>query len=355
MAASKYAGSGKKKLTAQVAFVGGCNVETLAAGVTMDSQSSNFQVLNPNGSDRTIVLPAEEPNDGLWFSFRNSGSAGNLVINDDAAATILTLNPGESGFVGCNGAAWAKVFEGTPALADFGSTGMKADVVAESTATVGVTVDGLLLKDGYVFALDNQGVKFGTGADIVGAWDGTRFSWTQAAANSEMRYGIDGAGIDQIWYGDTASANMTWDQSADKLIVNGAASIQGLRTSSSSAAAITTTRVLTLADAGGVFSVAQSSAYDVDVPDPTTGPGCRYVFYVTAPGAFNVTITCAGAATFVGTIVNDVTSVIPATGNTLTIASGVAALGDSIEIVSISTSLYLVRAVTSAAGGITVA
>ena len=68
-----------------------------------------------------------------------------------------------------------------------------------------------------------------------------------------------------------------------------------------------------------------------------------------------VRVSCGGAATFVGTIVNDVTSVLPATGSTLTFASGTAALGDNIEIVSISTSLYLVRAVSSAAGGITIA
>lgn len=278
--ASSYAGSGKKVLSAQVAYKGGINIETLAAGVTMDAQSSNLQVLDPDGSNRTIVLPAEETNDGLWFSFRNSGSTGNLVINNDAAATVLTLNPGESGTVGCDGSAWAKAFEGTPALADFGATGMKADVVAESTSAAGVTVDGLLIKDG---------------------------------------------------------------------------AIRGLQTVGSGAAAITTTRMMTLADAGGVFSVAQSSAYDIDLPSPTTGPGCRYVFHLTSPGAFNVTITVTGAAaTFVGTIVNDVTSVLPATGSTLTFATGAAALGDTIEIVSISTGLYLVRAVSSAAGGITV-
>lgn len=102
--------------------------------------------------------------------------------------------------------------------------------------------------------------------------------------------------------------------------------------------------------------MSQAAAYDIDLPSPTTGPGCRYVFYLTAPGANAVTITVTGAAaTFVGTIVNDVTSVIPATGATLTFGSSAAALGDTIEIISISTTLYLVRAVTSAASGITIA
>lgn len=132
--------------------------------------------------------------------------------------------------------------------------------------------------------------------------------------------------------------------------------VTGLRCVQGTAVAITGVTALTLKDAGGIFSVSQAAAYDIDLPSPTSGPGCRYLFYLTGPAANAVTITVAGAAaTFVGTIVNDVTSVIPATGSTLTFASGAAALGDTIEIISISTTLYLVRAVTSAAGGITIA
>lgn len=277
-----YRGTGKRKLSAQVAFDGGVESSTLTGAVTLTGKSANWQIMDPDGVDRTITLPATDlTNEGVVFGFRNSGTAGNLIIANAASSTILTLNPGESGAVGCNATpAWVRVFEATPALADFGSTGMKADVVAESTSAAGVTVDGLLIKD---------------------------------------------------------------------------AAIRGLQTVGSGAAAITTTRVMTLADAGGVFSVAQSSAYDIDLPSPTSGPGCRYLFYLTAPGAFNVTITVAGsAATFVGTIANDVTSVIPATGSTLTFATGASALGDTIEINSISTGLYHVRAISSAAGGITV-
>lgn len=70
---------------------------------------------------------------------------------------------------------------------------------------------------------DSVAVKFGTGADIVMSWDGTRMNITQAATNSEIRWGVDGAGIDQILYGDTASVNVTWDQSADSLIFNDSA------------------------------------------------------------------------------------------------------------------------------------
>lgn len=73
---------------------------------------------------------------------------------------------------------------------------------------------------------DSAKLRFGSGTqaggtdngDISFAWDGTDFDILQGTANSSFKWGIDGAGIDQVWYGDTASTNMTWDQSADSLI-----------------------------------------------------------------------------------------------------------------------------------------
>lgn len=129
----------------------------------------------------------------------------------------------------------------------------------------------------------------------------------------------------------------------------------GLRNVQSTAVAITGTTVLTLKDSGGVFTVSQGGAYDIDLPSPTSGAGCRYLFQLVGPANNDVTITVAGgAATFEGTIVNDVTSVLPATGATLTFENNVAALGDTIEAISTSTSKYLIRAVCSANGGITI-
>lgn len=129
----------------------------------------------------------------------------------------------------------------------------------------------------------------------------------------------------------------------------------GLRTSSVTATAIAGVTTIRLADSGGVFSVSQAAAYDIDLPSPTVGAGLKYEFFLGTAGANSVTITVAGgAATFIGTIVNDVTSVIPATGATLTFVAGTAALGDNIQIFSLATNLYAVRAVTSTAGGITI-
>jgi len=80
---------------------------------------------------------------------------------------------------------------------------------------------------------DNAKLIFGDGADreseTVGdlymAWDGTDFDITQAGTNSAINIGVDGAGMDFKLFGDTASAYLLWDQSADDLILSGAAGL----------------------------------------------------------------------------------------------------------------------------------
>jgi len=128
--------------------------------------------------------------------------------------------------------------------------------------------------------------------------------------------------------------------------------ITGLRTISNSATAITAARVLTASDSGGVFTVAQGANYTVTLPTPA-GAGVRFVLQLVSPGLFTITVIGTGC-TFEGTVVNDVTSVIVATGSGFTFVSGAAALGDNIEFISTSTTKYFARAVCSANGGIAV-
>lgn len=125
----------------------------------------------------------------------------------------------------------------------------------------------------------------------------------------------------------------------------------GLVPTTSGATAITTTRAVTRADSGGIFTVAQSSAYTITVATPVAA-GERYVFQCVSPGAFDVSIV-ATACTFEGTITIDA-STIPATGSTLKFASGAAVLGDNIELIATSTTKFFVRAISSGAGGITI-
>ncbi len=125
----------------------------------------------------------------------------------------------------------------------------------------------------------------------------------------------------------------------------------GARFGTTGATAITTTRAVTSGDGGGIFTVAQSSAYTITVAAPTAA-GQRHVFQCVAPGAFDVSLVATGC-TFEGTITIDAAT-IPATGSTLKFASGAAVLGDNIELISTSTSKFFVRAISSGAGGITI-
>ncbi len=63
----------------------------------------------------------------------------------------------------------------------------------------------------------------GTRTLNIGIGDGTDITTT--VVKGTLSVGVDDAGYDVVFYGDTASANMTWDTSADDLILNGAARI----------------------------------------------------------------------------------------------------------------------------------
>lgn len=212
--------------------------------------------------------------------------------------------------------------------------------------------------DYSVHGLDGVRTAWGTGAagvaDATMGWDGTILSLLPAVDDSVFKIGNGTLSFDVWMYGNTASDYVLWDASANKLSLEGAASLSGVRLEGATATAITGATVLTLADAGGIWTVSQGAAYDIDLPSPTTGRGCIYRFSLTGPAANNVTITVlGGAATFVGFIQIDGATIV-ATGATLTYVSGNGSLGDYIEIESLTTGLYHVRAFASTAGGISI-
>lgn len=67
---------------------------------------------------------------------------------------------------------------------DFGTNGIKADVVAESSAAAGVTVDGTLIKDG--------GVTLGTGANLTGSATSSVVTNTVAERTAASGVTVDG-------------------------------------------------------------------------------------------------------------------------------------------------------------------
>ena len=208
-------------------------------------------------------------------------------------------------------------------------------VIAEAVTGDGVLIDGLRIKD----------------AAITPVAGGAAWADLSACATGEA----------DVIIADNLASAFELREAANsyvKVITTNSAERTEIRAPipvGPTATAITGATALTIADSGRVFTVSQAAAYDIDVPAPVGADWCCYLQLV-APGANNVTVTVAGsAATFEGVIVNDVTSVIPATGATLTFATGAAVLGDYIEVRSTSASKYFVRAVSSAAGGITIA
>lgn len=144
-------------------------VATLTGHETLGLDAQQIQHLDPDGSARNITLavPADA-NKGIWFRFKNTGNGGggeNLVIKDAAGSTIGTVGNSEVGdFRVSSSSTWTAEIYGaafagglaadgsvagaTGQAQDFGTNGVKADVVAESTGAAGVTVDGVVVKDG---------------------------------------------------------------------------------------------------------------------------------------------------------------------------------------------------------------
>lgn len=99
-----------KQLTSLLSLKGGFYSGTLSGALTMDGTYGNIVKLDPGGAHRDVTLPAEEGRSGALFWIVNAADAAeNLVVKDDAANTIVTINQNESAVVSCNGTAWSLV------------------------------------------------------------------------------------------------------------------------------------------------------------------------------------------------------------------------------------------------------
>lgn len=296
------------------------------------------------GGDQTVtsITGADASLDIAGLAAAQGGSVtttGGTSSTSGNAGGAVALVGGTPGATGAGGAASVT---GGPGGATSGTGGAAA--VAGGAGTAGNAVGGAASVTGGA----GQGTGAGGAAALVGGASGAG-----ATGNS---------GAVSITGGAAASSNGSGGQvslsggAKTGSGAKGGVDVTGLQQKSTTATAITSATSLVLADSGGIFTVAQSSAYAISLPSPTAGAGLRYLFQLVSPGAFNVTIVVTGsAATFEGTIINDVTSVIPCTGSTITFASGSSALGDWVECISTGTGKFFVRACTSTAGGITIA
>lgn len=80
---------------------------TLAGNLTLTKGYRSVLGIDPGGAHRDVTLPAENISKGLRFKIVNRADAAeNLVVKDDAAATIVTINQNEAADLWCDGTTW---------------------------------------------------------------------------------------------------------------------------------------------------------------------------------------------------------------------------------------------------------
>jgi len=154
-----------------------------------------------------------------------STSAGALTITSAAAATWSTA----AGALTLNGTGGVVLQEGGAAIISISDA---RAVTTANTASIALDASGVieLNSSGGALSIGNDNVDqtvniatAGTRTLNIGIGDGTDVTTT--LVKGTLSVGVDDAGYDVIFYGDAASANMTWDTSEDDLILNGAARI----------------------------------------------------------------------------------------------------------------------------------
>lgn len=87
------------------------NVETLAANKTLVITDKVIQKLDPDGTDRDVLLPAEgDSTDLVFFIYNMGGEVGeDLYIQNDAAGALVTVGYGQMGICTCDGTTWKAI------------------------------------------------------------------------------------------------------------------------------------------------------------------------------------------------------------------------------------------------------
>ena len=102
------------------------NVETLSDAKSLTISDKQQQFLDPNGSDRNVFMVTEATASGLSFWIINGGSTGNLLIKNSVGnQDLLTITPGQIGYLTCNGTIWNCSIGATGAQGEPGEPGIQ--------------------------------------------------------------------------------------------------------------------------------------------------------------------------------------------------------------------------------------
>jgi hypothetical protein len=250
--------------------IGGTNVTTTAAELNLiDGAASTGTtavadadgILTNDGGTMRLTTAA------TFKTYFQSGVTASAIAADDISAGDGAVNlTTSSGDITIDAAANNSdiIFKGTDATSDITMLTLDGSEAGAATFNNKVVATELDISGN----MDIDGTSNLDAVDIDGA----------VQLDATLTIGADDQGYDVILYGDTASANVTWDTSADDLIFNGAARIvvpdSGLVLGST---AVTSTAA-ELNKVDGAGTLAQAGKQTIWVPanamTPTASNGC---------------------------------------------------------------------------------
>jgi hypothetical protein len=160
--------------------------------------------------------------------------------SDEIKMTATALSPASSdgNALGTAALEWSDLYLADGALIYFGDDQDTTLTHADGSGLTLNSTNKLMFNDASQFIQGSSATVLSIGAtdeidltataiDINGTVDisGTLTQGGASQFNSTITVGANDQGYDVILYGDTASANVTWDTSVDDLILNGAARI----------------------------------------------------------------------------------------------------------------------------------
>lgn len=147
----------------------GASTQALTGNLTLTEDSPILHLVDPNGSNRTITLPAAQL--GCFFLIGNSGSANSILVNNSVAALQTTLTAGQGALLASNGSTWM-------VLRAWADLGVFTDTVNGLVPYPGIVDSGRFLREdgtwaaagvgasnAYSFITDGTDTATGSGAD----------------------------------------------------------------------------------------------------------------------------------------------------------------------------------------------
>ena len=215
-------------------------------GLIAEALSFGTEAITTNADSHTthITDGASDPGRSLYLKYTGAlDSTCTITITPEAVSKVWYIENGTSGsqsiIISCGSGANVTIptgqtkvvySDGSGAMAEIGTLGV-TNLNVSGDITVG---DDLTVTDDMTVGgtLGVTGVLTGTSLDISGNVDIDGTTNLDAVdidgavqVDATVNVGVDDTGYDVKFFGDTASAYMQWDASADDLILGGAAGI----------------------------------------------------------------------------------------------------------------------------------